>query len=135
MTLVQPSGNGYTSMEYITCWTYSVGTKKNSRPFLPNRYTPLMTKVKVYILGPTRVNKMCGLITYMKHVFVAYDTDIDPQDDPFHPFTHEEWFYSNNVKELLNSELTRSSWASSFWAHIFIQTDRILSRSNRVHGI
>ena len=34
---------------------------------------------------------MCGLITYMKHVFGAYNSDIDPRDDPFHPFSPEEW--------------------------------------------
>ena len=27
----------------------------------------------------------------MKHVFGAYNDGIDPQDDPFHPFTPDEW--------------------------------------------
>ena len=27
----------------------------------------------------------------MKHVLGAYNSDIDPQDDPFHPFTPDEW--------------------------------------------
>ena len=27
----------------------------------------------------------------MKHVFGAYNSDIDPRDDPFHPFSPEEW--------------------------------------------
>ena len=27
----------------------------------------------------------------MKHVFGAYNSDIDPRDDPFHPFTTDEW--------------------------------------------
>ena len=27
----------------------------------------------------------------MKHVFGAYKSDIDPRDDPFHPFSPEEW--------------------------------------------
>ena len=27
----------------------------------------------------------------MKHVFGAYNSDIDPRDDPFHPFTPHEW--------------------------------------------
>ena len=27
----------------------------------------------------------------MKHVFAAYNSGIDPQDDPFHPFTPDEW--------------------------------------------
>ena len=33
---------------------------------------------------------MLWLITYMKHVFGAYNSDIDPRDDPFHPFTPDE---------------------------------------------
>ena len=31
------------------------------------------------------------VITYMKYVVVAYNSDIDPMDDPFHPFTPDEW--------------------------------------------
>ena len=27
----------------------------------------------------------------MKHVFGAYNSDINPHDDPFHPFTPDEW--------------------------------------------
>ena len=27
----------------------------------------------------------------MKHVFGAYNSYIDPRDDPFHPFLPEEW--------------------------------------------
>ena len=27
----------------------------------------------------------------MKHVFGAFNSDIDPRDDPFHPFTPDEW--------------------------------------------
>ena len=34
---------------------------------------------------------MWGLITYTKHVFGAYNSEIDPRDDPFHPFTPDEW--------------------------------------------
>ena len=37
------------------------------------------------------IKQMCGLITYMKHVFGAYSSDIEPGDDPFHPFSPEEW--------------------------------------------
>ena len=38
-----------------------------------------------------RTNQIkCGLITYMKHVFGAYNSDIDQRDDPFHPFSPEE---------------------------------------------
>ena len=27
----------------------------------------------------------------MKHVFAAYNSDIDPREDPFHPLTPDEW--------------------------------------------
>ena len=42
-------------------------------------------------LRTNQIKQMCWLITYMKHVFVAYNSDIDPRDDPFHPFTPDEW--------------------------------------------
>ena len=42
-------------------------------------------------LRTNQVKQMFGLITYMKHVFGAYNSDIDPRDDPFHPFSPEEW--------------------------------------------
>ena len=42
-------------------------------------------------LRTNQVKQMCGLITYMKHVFGAYNSGIDPRDDPFHPFTPDEW--------------------------------------------
>ena len=42
-------------------------------------------------LRANQIKQMCGLITYMKHVFGAYNSDIDPKDDPFHPFTPDEW--------------------------------------------
>ena len=37
-------------------------------------------------LRTNQVKQMWGLITYMKHVFGAYNSYIDPKDDPFHPF-------------------------------------------------
>ena len=42
-------------------------------------------------LRTNQIKQMCGLITYMKHVFGAYNSDIDPRDDPFHPFSPEQW--------------------------------------------
>ena len=35
-------------------------------------------------LSTNQIKQICGLITYMKHVFGAYNSDIDPRDDPFH---------------------------------------------------
>ena len=42
-------------------------------------------------LRTNKFKQMRGLITYMKHVFGAYNSDIDPREDPFHPFTPDEW--------------------------------------------
>ena len=42
-------------------------------------------------LRTNQVKQMCGIITYMKHVFGAYNSDNDPRDDPFHPFSPDEW--------------------------------------------
>ena len=41
-------------------------------------------------LRTNHIKQICRLITYMKHVFEAYNSDIDPRDDPFHPFTPDE---------------------------------------------
>ena len=41
-------------------------------------------------LRTNQIKQICGLITYMEHVFGAYNSDIDPRDDPFHPFTPHE---------------------------------------------
>ena len=37
------------------------------------------------------MKQICGIITYMKHIFGSYNSGIAPQDDPFHPFTADEW--------------------------------------------
>ena len=42
-------------------------------------------------LRTNQIKQIYGLITYMKHVFAAYNSDIDPWDNPFHPFSPEEW--------------------------------------------
>ena len=61
-------------------------------------------------LRTNQTKQMCGLITYMKHVFGAYNSDIDPRDDPFHPFSPEEWSQQTStmlrtylIQHLLNS--------------------------------
>ena len=43
-------------------------------------------------LRTNQVKQMCGLITYMKHVFKEYNSGIEPREDQFHPFTPEEWY-------------------------------------------
>ena len=40
-------------------------------------------------LRTNQIKQMCGLIPYMKHVLGAYNSNIDPRDDPLHPLTNE----------------------------------------------
>ena len=42
-------------------------------------------------LRTSQIKQICGLITYMKHIFGSYNSGIAPQDDPFHPFTSDVW--------------------------------------------
>ena len=42
-------------------------------------------------LRTNQVKQICGLITYMKHVFREYNSGIEVREDLFHPFLPEEW--------------------------------------------
>ena len=42
-------------------------------------------------LRTNQSKQMCRLITYMKHVFGTYNSDIDSRDNPFHHFSPVEW--------------------------------------------
>ena len=42
-------------------------------------------------LRTNQTKQICGLITYMKHVFSEYNSGIEVRTDPFHPFLPEEW--------------------------------------------
>ena len=42
-------------------------------------------------LRTNQTKQICGLITYMKHVFREYNSGIEVRRDPFHPFLPEEW--------------------------------------------
>ena len=42
----------------------------------------------------------------MKHVFGTYNSDIDPRDDPFHPFSPEEW--SQQTSTMLRTYLIQN---------------------------
>ena len=53
-----------------------------------------------------QIKQMCGLITYMKHMFGAYNSDIVPRDDPFHPFTPDEW--SQQTSTILRNYLIQN---------------------------
>ena len=57
-------------------------------------------------LRTNQIKQICGLITYMKHVFEAYNSDIDPQDDPFHSFTPYEW--SQQTSTILRTYLIQN---------------------------
>ena len=57
-------------------------------------------------LRTNQIKQMCGLITYMKHVFGAYNSDIDPRDDPFQPFTPDEW--SQQTSTMLRNYLIQN---------------------------
>ena len=42
-------------------------------------------------LRTNQVKQICGLITYMKHVFREFNSGIEVREDPFNPFLPEEW--------------------------------------------
>ena len=42
-------------------------------------------------LRTNQTKQICGLITYMKHVFREYNSGIEVREDPFHPFSPENW--------------------------------------------
>ena len=42
-------------------------------------------------LRTNQVKQICGLLTYIKHVFREYNSGIEVREDPFHPFSPEEW--------------------------------------------
>ena len=57
-------------------------------------------------LRTNQIKQICGPITYMKHVSGAYTSDIDPRDDPFHPFTPDEW--SQQTSTMLRTYLIQN---------------------------
>ena len=57
-------------------------------------------------LRTNQVKQICGLITYMKHVFRAYNSGMDPRDDPLHPFTPDEW--SQQTSTMLRTYLIQN---------------------------
>ena len=42
-------------------------------------------------LRTNQVKQVYGLKTYIKHVFQPYNSGIEPQVNPFHPFLPDEW--------------------------------------------
>ena len=57
-------------------------------------------------LMTNQIKQMSWLITYMKHVFRAYSSDIDPRNDPFHLFTPDEW--SQQTSTMLRTHLIQN---------------------------
>ena len=42
-------------------------------------------------LRTSQIKEVTGLITYMRHIFESHNSGPDLPDDPFHPFTPDEW--------------------------------------------
>ena len=48
-------------------------------------------QVQYIHLRTNQVKQTYGLITYMKYIFESYNSGIELPDDPFHPFSPDEW--------------------------------------------
>ena len=104
VTLVLLLGNGYTSKVYITSLTYLLSWDQEEIKAVPaQQIYSLDEHGQGLYLRTNQIKQMCGLVTYMKHVFGAYNSDIDPRDDPFHPFTPDEW--SQHTSTMLRTYL------------------------------
>ena len=62
----------------------------------------------------------------MKYVFAAYNYDIDPMDDPFHPFTPDEW--SQDVQNMgpnlfAHNEIITHNMCET-WGRIYLHAKR-----------
>ena len=135
LKLKWPSDTGYTSRGYTTYWIFSVGIQT-----VPTHQVYSQDDQEQYIhLRTNQVKQICGLITYMKHIFESYNSGIELPDDPFHPFSSDDLgpthHYTNEDRH--DSKTSKSSWActSPFQAHILNQTYRLLNSSDRAHGI
>ena len=64
-------------------------------------------------LRTNQVKQICGLITYVKYIFASYNSGIEVPDDPFHPFSPDEWAQHTPIQneDLFDSTPTKSSWA------------------------
>ena len=69
-------------------------------------------------LRTNQIKQILELITYMKHIFGSYSSGIAPQDDPFHPFTPDEWTQQAQHKcgrELYDRILTYGTLLDVLW--------------------
>ena len=57
-------------------------------------------------LRTNQVKQICGLITYMKHIFREYNSWAEVREDPFHPFSPEEW--SQHTSTMLRTYLIQN---------------------------
>ena len=59
---------------------------------LPTQHIYSLDDQGQYIhLRMNQVKQICGLITYMKYIFESYNSGTELSDDPFHPFSPDEW--------------------------------------------
>ena len=59
---------------------------------VPSQQVYSLDDERQYIhLRTNQVKQISGLITYMKYIFESYNSGIELPDDPFHPFTPDEW--------------------------------------------
>ena len=49
-------------------------------------------------LRTNQIKQICELITYMKHLFGSYNSGIAPSDNPFHPFSPDEWIQQTHTQ-------------------------------------
>ena len=63
-------------------------------------------------LRTNQTKQICGLITYMKHVFREYNSRIVVREDPFHPFSPENWSQhtSTMLRTFLIQHLPNPIW-------------------------
>ena len=81
-------------------------------------------------LRTKQVKQICRLITYMKHLFGSYNSGIAPPDDPFHPFSPDEWTQqtATQMRAYLIQHLPDPHGSEPV-------TYRLFNSSNRDHGI
>ena len=77
VTLALILGNGYTSKVYTTTLALLSWDQEELKAVAAQQVYSLDDHGQGLYLRTNQIKQMCGLITYMKHVFGAYNSDID----------------------------------------------------------